>query len=471
MFGLDAGMTLVLVICIFAACCFEFINGFHDTANAVATVIYTNSMKPTVAVIWSGICNFLGVLVGGIAVAMGIVNLLPLSILIDQSVAHSIAMIAALILTAILWNLGTWYFGIPCSSSHTLLGSIFGVGLAYGFLPHVGVIALNWQKVKDVFLFLLISPLIGFAFTMAVVLLVKQFVKYKKLFHEPVKKKAPPFWIRGFLILTSTGLSFTHGQNDGQKGVGLLMIILIALVPVHFAVDHTMHPDKLMLQANNIETVLSKVDPSGLSASGKASLGIIKEKIDTMQSTLTGVGNFKNLKKESNFEIRKDILIIAKESSKILSPDVDDPILKLSKEDKVQLKDSISEMKKFTEYAPLWVILLISISLGLGTMIGWKRIVVTIGEKIGKEHMNYAQGASANLVTAITIGVSSSFGLPVSTTHILSSGVAGSMFATHGIKNLRMKMIKSIMIAWLVTLPVTILLSGSLFLLFRLFCN
>ncbi len=469
MFGLDFGMLLILIICILAACCFEFINGFHDTANAVATVIYTNSMKPMVAVIWSGIFNFAGVFFGGIAVAMGIMNLLPVSILADQSSAHSIAMILSLILTAIIWNLGTWYLGLPCSSSHSLLGSIFGVGIAYGLLPDVGVVALNWGKVKDVGLSLLISPILGFGLTMGLVLLAKRYIKYPKLFKEPSKKKKPPFWIRFILIGTCTSVSYAHGSNDGQKGVGLMMIILIAILPVHFALNHSKHIENLSAQLNNIELVTSKIDSKAISAENNASLAVINETVDTIQSMLSGATSFANLKKGSHFEIRKDIMFLSKECSKllVLEPNGRKASL-LSDLDKDSLKKSLKEIKEYIEYVPVWIIFLISISLGLGTMIGWKRIVVTIGEKIGKEHLTYAQGASAEIIAASTIAVSTSFGLPVSTTHVLSSGVAGSMVATKGLENLRMKTVKNIMIAWLITLPVTIILAGGLFLLLRM---
>ena len=466
MFGLDFGMLLILVICIFAACCFEFINGFHDTANAVATVIYTNSMKPMVAVIWSGIFNFAGVFFGGIAVAMGIMNLLPISVLADQSTAHSVSMIMSLILTAIIWNLGTWYLGIPCSSSHTLLGSIFGVGIAYGLLPDVGVVALNWSKVKDVGLSLLISPLFGFGLTMGLVLLAKRFIKYDKLFSEPSKKKKPPFWIRFILIGTCTSVSFTHGSNDGQKGVGLMMVILIAILPVQFALNHNKHFENLSAQVNNIELVAGKIDSKAISPENRASLIVIHETIDTMQSMLKGAVNFASLKKESHFKIRKDIMFLSKEFSNLLSQKPKTALL--SDTDNDSLKESLKEIKGYIEYVPVWILFLISISLGLGTMIGWKRIVVTIGEKIGKEHLTYAQGASAEIVAASTIAISTSFGLPVSTTHVLSSGVAGSMVATKGLKNLRMKTVKNILVAWLITLPVTIVLSGGLFLLLRM---
>lgn len=469
MFGLDAGLTILLIICLIAASAFEFINGFHDTANAVSTVIYTNSLKPTTAVIWSGIMNFVGVYVGGIAVAMGIVKLLPMSILMDQDISHSISMILSLILTAIIWNLGTWYLGIPCSSSHTLIGSIFGVGIAYGLLPDSTAVALNWTKVKDAGLSLLLSPLFGFGVAMGAIFLMKRFIKQKKFYNEPEKKKKPPFWIRFFLIITSTALSFTHGSNDGQKGVGLIMIILITLVPFRFALDHSKKPEKLLVQVNAIETSLNKVDVSKASIQDKISISIIKEKIDTMQFALVGASSFASLKKEFSSELRNDIMIISDEATKLLKKPIGEKVLAISKDDKETILDSSKSMKGYIEYAPWWVILLISVSLGFGTMIGWKRIVVTIGEKIGKERLNYAQGVSANLVAASTIGLSTFLGLPVSTTHVLSSGVAGSMVATNGVKNLRMKTVSSILIAWLVTIPVTIIMSGGLFLLIRLF--
>jgi len=468
MFGLDGGMTAILIVCLVAACCFEFINGFHDTANAVATVIYTNSLKPQIAVVWSGIFNFIGVYVGGIAVAIGIINLLPISILVDQSVTHNVSMILSLILTAILWNLGTWYLGLPCSSSHTLLGSIFGVGIAYGMLPHSVDVALNWQKVKDVGLSLLVSPLVGFSLTMLLVLLLKKIMKKTDIFDEPKKKKAPPFWIRSILVLTCTSVSFTHGSNDGQKGVGLMMIILIGLLPVQFAINHNQMPQKLNESVNKIEVVFNKIDPLRLSIEDRVSLGVVKECIDSLKSNIQGIASFKELNKIQHFNIRKNILVISKESSKVLNPRAGEPYLdSITKQEKKYVSASIGDMKAYTEYAPWWVIFMISLSLGLGTMIGWKRIVVTIGERIGKEHLTYAQGASAELVAASTIGISSLLGLPVSTTHVLTSGIAGSMVAKKGIKNLHMKTVRNILLAWLITLPATIVLSGGLFLLLR----
>lgn len=468
MFGLDAGLTVLLLICLLAAIAFEFINGFHDTANAVATVIYTHSLKPNVAVIWSGLWNFIGVNVGGIAVAMGIVNLLPTEALIDQNIYHAMAMILALILTAIIWNLGTWYFGIPCSSSHTLLGSIFGVGLAYMLLPGSHAIALNWQKVQDVGLSLLISPVFGFGLALGLMYLLKVIVKNKVIFKEPPTKKAPPLWIRSILILTCTSVSFSHGSNDGQKGVGLIMIILIGIVPVRFALDHTKSPENLLNNVNKIELTLNKVDTLKLKKVDYVTYTVINNKIDSLKAILVNKKQFTDLSNDKHFETRKDIILISKKTDKLLSAYGAGLFINMNNAEIDALKLNIKSMKSFTEYSPWWVILMVSLSLGLGTMVGWKRIVVTIGEKIGKTHLTYAQGASAEIVAASTIGVSTMLGLPVSTTHVLSSGIAGAMVAESGKGNLQMKTVKNIAIAWLITIPVTVLLAGVLFLLFRL---
>lgn len=468
MFGLDLGFTILLLICLLAAAAFEFINGFHDTANAVATVIYTHSLKPTVAVVWSGIWNFIGVNVGGIAVAMGIVNLLPMELLIDQNLSHSIAMILSLILTAIIWNLATWYIGIPCSSSHTLIGSIFGVGIAYYFLPGVTSVALNFNKVIDVGLSLLVSPVFGFGLALLLMYILRKTIKNKMIFKEPPAKKAPPIWIRGILILTCTSVSYAHGSNDGQKGVGLIMLILIAFAPIYFAIDQSKKPEMLLYESRQIEWTLSHLDTASLAAADKKSVAKVLTELSTMKGYLTGITTFDQLKKEDHFNLRKSIITVSKGTESLLK--------NIKKQEKpllssVQMSVVSSNLKKFkanTEYSPRWVILLVSLSLGLGTMIGWKRIVVTIGEKIGKSHLTYAQGASAELVAASTIGVSTWLGLPVSTTHVLSSGVAGSMVAGGGRQNLQMGTVKNILLAWVVTIPVTVLLSGGMFYILRM---
>ncbi len=467
MFELELSYSLLLIICLVAACGFEFVNGFHDTANAVATVIYTNSLKPWQAVIWSGFMNSLGVFLGGISVAMGIVNLLPVETLIDQNVAHSISMVGALLISAISWNLLTWYFGIPCSSSHTLIGSILGVGIAYSFLPDAAGAAVNWGKASEIGASLLISPLFGFSVTIILMYLLRVLTKGKSygedLFKEPKKNTPPPPLIRGTLLLTCTGVSFFHGQNDGQKGVGLIMLILIGIVPGYFALDAGYNGTKLAEPLHQLELVMSSIDPAPLSEPDRKALLESREVDLRLQQSVAKTASVDELPRKERFAIRKDILVLDRNLNGLMKKEE----ARISVADKKVVKDNMKALRKLTDYSPGWVILIISLSLGLGTMIGWKRIVKTIGEKIGKEHLTYAQGASAEFVAMSTIGMSSYFGLPVSTTHVLSSGIAGSMVASKGVKNLQPDTVRNILLAWFLTLPVVMTMSGSLFLLFR----
>ena len=467
MFELEFSYAVLLVLCLVAACGFEFVNGFHDTANAVATVIYTNSLKPWVAVVWSGFMNSLGVFLGGITVAMGIVNLLPVESLIDQNLAHSISMVAALLISAIAWNLATWYLGIPCSSSHTLIGSILGVGIAYSLLPNAEGVAVNWGQAQKIGLSLLVSPLFGFTMVIILMFLLRNATKDSPtgddLFKEPKKNTPPPPWIRAILLLTCTGVSFFHGQNDGQKGVGLVMLILIGIVPGYFALNSNIETMGLLDPLKKIELIATNIDPAPLAAPDQKKLTESIAMNQRLQANFLTVGNIDNIEKDERFVVRKDLLVMNRNLSDLVKKEE----ARVSEADKKNLKDNLKKLTKATDYAPGWVIFMISISLGLGTMIGWKRIVKTIGEKIGKQHLTYAQGASAELVAASTIGLSSYFGWPVSTTHVLSSGIAGSMVASKGIKNLQPETVRNILIAWLLTLPVVMALSGGLFLLFR----
>jgi PiT family inorganic phosphate transporter len=464
MFGLDTSLTILLLVCLFAAIAFEFINGFHDAANAVATVIYTNSLKPWAAVIWSGIWNAIGVFAGGIAVAMGITNLLPTELLLDTNIYHNIALILSLLITAIAWNLGTWYLGLPCSSSHTLIGSIIGVGLGFAFVSSDNSFSyVNWAKASDIGLSLILSPLLGFSLAIFLMYVLRQVVKSRLIFKEPATNAPPPFWIRLLLLLTCTGVSFSHGSNDGQKGVGLVMLILIAIVPGYFTLNLTKNTADVRDHVSVVHTIVSKIDANELNADEKLSLSKTQYYIANFDSILATGVVLADLQNHQKAGIRKDMVLLGKEVKTLLKS----KNLNLSLSNKQKLKSEVDELKSITEYAPIWVILMISLSLGFGTMVGWKRIVITIGEKIGKQHLTYAQGASAELVAASTIGISTWLGLPVSTTHVLSSGIAGSMVASKGIKNLQAKTIKSIAIAWLLTLPVSIVVSGALFILFR----
>src|SRR5882757_2295690 len=214
---------VMLILAVGLALAFEFVNGFHDTANAVATVIYTHSLPAYVAVVWSGTFNFLGVLTSTGAVAFGIISLLPVELILQVGSAAGFAMVFALLIAAIIWNIGTWYFGIPNSSSHALIGSIIGV---------------DWSQATNVFRSLAFSPVVGFVLSALLLLAAKVALPFPKLYRAPEGSAPPPPWIRALLILTCTGVSFFHGSNDGQKGMGLIMLILIGTVPTAYALNH-----------------------------------------------------------------------------------------------------------------------------------------------------------------------------------------------------------------------------------------
>ncbi|MCC6411427.1 MAG: inorganic phosphate transporter [Saprospiraceae bacterium] len=448
--------AILLVVCILAVCIFEAINGFHDTANAVATVIYTNTLKPVVAVIWSGIWNFLGVMLGGIAVAMGIFKLIPVNDLMMQSVGENSAMVLSVLIAAIVWNLGTWYFGIPCSSSHTLIGALLGAGFAF-WSVHQGS-GPNWGKAGDIGLSLLISPFFGFALAIILMYLLRVMLENKEIFKEPSGKKTPPLWIRAILITTCTLVSFFHGSNDGQKGVGLMLVVLLAFMPIQYGFNHEVPSTEFATAARNISTTLEK------NAAEADAVTLAHIQALSVQAGQTAIQidtcNFKD--KAQVFAVRRAI----QQLNKNLDADLKSKVIPGAAAQSV--KHEVKKLKTAYEFAPMWVVILISICLGIGTMIGWKRIVVTIGEKIGKSHLTYAQGASAEICAAATIGVSTGLGLPVSTTHVLSSGIAGTMVASGGIKNLQKKTIKNIALAWLLTLPVSFLLAAMLFFGLRL---
>jgi len=456
---LSGSLLIVFFLCLLAVVCFEFVNGFHDTANAVATVIYTKALKPVYAIPWSGTWNFLGVFLGGVAVAMGILKLLPLDDLMKLPISVGACMVLAVLLASIVWNLGTWYLGIPCSSSHTLIGAMIGASI--GFTWYYGGAGVNWDKAKEIGLSLILSPLIGFGAAALLMYFLIHVVKAKALFHIPKgENDTPPILIRLLLITTCTLVSFFHGSNDGQKGVGLLMLILIAFMPLKFAVNHTISNDKMMLSLNKTEQVASRITSSD--ATVKSTVLKLDSDIAKTKAMLTTT-NTKDTAK--TYKFRKAIKSVLKGITALTT----DKTLVLAGQDKAVLTDASKDLTSVTDFAPIWVIATISISLGIGTMVGWKRIVVTIGEKIGNEHLNYAQGATAEIIAAATIGLSTSFGLPVSTTHVLSSGIAGSMAAQGGTSNLNTKTLKNIGLAWVLTLPVAIILALLLFMFFHLF--
>lgn len=482
MFGLDPTLLFLLFFCLFAACAFEFVNGFHDTANAVATVIYTHSLKPSQAVVWSGFMNFLGLLTGGVGVTMSIIGLLPTELLIDSNVYHSMAMALSLLLSAILWNLGTWYLGIPASSSHTLIGSIIGIGVGHALLPensNKNISSINWDKAIEIGQALLLSPIFGFALAIILMYILKKTVQNKAIFKEPKKDSPPPLWIRAILISTCTLVSFFHGRNDGQKGIGLVMVILIAFLPGYFAVNANLDLNDVRASVVQAQRLVTKIDTSALSDKELESYHKVLESGNDLNYILKDGIVMAKLSTDQKFEIRKHALVINKNVKKLLESEsvslsaYDHDLLKLVTAGKKAPfisygASSATGIAGITDFAPSWVMWLVALSLGLGTMIGWKRIVVTIGEKIGKDHLTYAQGASAELIASLTIGLATAYKWPVSTTHVLSSGIAGTMVANRGIKNLQGGTVKSIVIAWVLTLPVTVILSASIFVLFRM---
>lgn len=464
MFGLTLGLSIALVFCLLLAFLFEFINGFHDTANAVATVIYTNTLKPTVAVVYSGLLNFTGVLFGGVAVAMGIVNLLPMDALVSSDMGQSLALVLALLISAIAWNFGTWYLGIPSSSSHTVIGAVLGIGFAFYFIPEYdGPDPVNWKKANDTLLYLLISPMAGFALSIFIMYAFKRIVRNDSIYKEPNPGIPPPLWIRAILTVTCGTVSFVHGQNDGQKGVGLVMLILIAILPGYFAIDREFDVQKTRTNIATVQMLMSKADTIRLGDRERKMWHEVMKSSAKLVTVIDGKHKGEEIGVSERFGIRKAVVKVTKNTEKI----IEGGNLSLSANEIRMLQTQIKASKRVIEYAPYWVIICISLSLGLGTMVGWKRVVKTVGEKIGKQHMSYAQGAAAEITATILIGVATSSGKPISTTHTLNSGVAGAMVAKKGLKNLQKKTVKTILLAWVLTLPVTIVLSGGLFLIFR----
>jgi inorganic phosphate transporter, PiT family len=471
---------ILLGIALLIALGFEFVNGFHDTANAVATVIYTNSLSPNLAVIWSGFFNFLGVLVSTGAVAFGIVSLLPVELILQVGSGAGFAMVFALLIAAILWNLGTWYFGLPSSSSHTLIGSIIGVGLMNQLMAvnPSGTSGVDWSQATKIGETLLVSPLIGFSAAWLLLTILKRAVKIPALYKEPEGNKPPPLWIRGLLILTCTGVSFFHGGNDGQKGMGLIMLILIGTVPTAYALNRTMHEDQVnvfMAASAQAQTSMSHYATGAAPADPHAAaLDVVRTRsIDgngvTALSALASivseqVGQYHSMDKVpagSMINIRNDMYLIS-EGLRFMSKA---SALNVTAADKKTLDSYKKQLDNSTKFIPTWVKVAVAIALGLGTMIGWKRIVVTVGERIGKTHLTYAQGASAEIVAMATIGAAEMYGLPVSTTHVLSSGVAGTMVANHS--GLQWSTVRNLLMAWVLTLPVSIALAGGLYWLLR----
>jgi PiT family inorganic phosphate transporter len=471
---------LLLGVALLTALGFEFVNGFHDTANAVATVIYTHSLEPHIAVVWSGFFNFLGVVLSSGLVAFGIISLLPVELILQVGSGAGFAMVFALLVAAIIWNLGTWYFGLPNSSSHTLIGSIIGVGIANQLMAvKTGTSGVDWGQAANIGKTLLVSPIVGFVCAGLLLLVTKFLVPDKRLYTAPEGDAPPPLWIRALLVLTCTGVSFAHGSNDGQKGMGLIMLILIGTVPTAYALNHAVtarQSQEFVMVSTQAADVLSRyVSPNAVIGDARddatAYIRTREFNANTMlalRTMVNDIGNQMSLYKELKHvpagrtpNFRNDMYVVS-ESLRLMQRSGKPAFTTAEVAVLANYKKHIDNATKFI---PLWVKVAVAMALGLGTMVGWKRIVVTVGSKIGKDHLTYAQGAAAEITAMATIGAADWFGMPVSTTHVLSSGVAGTMAANHS--GLQWGTVRNLGMAWVLTLPASILLSGFLFWLFR----
>jgi inorganic phosphate transporter, PiT family len=470
---------ILLFVALLIALAFEFVNGFHDTANAVATVIYTRALPANFAVVWSGMFNLLGVLLSSGAVAFGIISLLPVELILQVGSSAGFAMVFALLIAAIVWNLGTWYLGLPASSSHTLIGSIIGVGIMNALLRgRDGTSGVDWSKATEIGYALLLSPVFGFCVAAVLLLVLKFVVRNAALYAEPKGDQPPPWWIRGILILTCTLVSFFHGSNDGQKGMGLIMLILIGTVPTAYALNRAMPVSQMeQFQAtskaasaiiaekaagynvlgNPRPAVTAYVAQRKINEGTYPSLAVL---IDDIAAQVEQYGSLAKIPAIAVGNTRND-MYLASEAVRFLMKDKEND---LSKEQVATLSAYKGSLDNATKFIPTWVKIVVAIALGLGTMIGWKRIVVTVGEKIGKTHLTYAQGACAEVTAAATIAAADVFGLPVSTTHVLSSGIAGTMAANGS--GLQLSTVRNIAMAWVLTLPAAMLISGGLYWLF-----
>jgi len=484
MHATSVGPYILLGVALLIALGFEFVNGFHDTANAVATVIYTHSLEPHVAVVWSGMWNFIGVVLSSGAVAFGIVSLLPVELILQVGSKAGFAMVFALLVAAIIWNLGTWYFGLPSSSSHTLIGSIIGVGIANQLMSvKSGTSGVDWGQAANIGKSLVLSPIVGFVVAGGLLILMRKLIPNKALYAAPVGDAPPPFWIRALLVTTCTGVSFFHGSNDGQKGMGLIMLILIGTVPTAYAVNHAVtysqSQDFVAVSTQTADVLGHYVSPSAVIGDARDEVtDYIRSKQFTPNTMLAlrelvgGIGaetaQYKELKAVPQDRVRnfRNDMYVVSEALRLMKK-TGQP--QFSTADAAVIDNYKKHIDTATKFIPAWVKVAVAIALGLGTMIGWKRIVVTVGEKIGKEHLTYAQGAAAEITAMATIGAADGFGLPVSTTHVLSSGVAGTMAANHS--GLQWGTVKNLLMAWVLTLPASICLAAVLFWAFTRLSN
>lgn len=441
----------ILVFCFALVLVFEFSNGFHDTANAVATVIYTKSLKPGSAVIWSGIMNFLGVLVGGIAVAYALVELIPAEVLSPPNGSTAAGMLTALFVSALIWNVGTWWLGIPNSSSHALIGALIGIAIETALVRgrglHDGV---DWNQVWGVLGSLIISPLLGFVLALVLFKILQRIVQDKHLYEPPVDDNPPVWWLRGLLILTCAGVSFAHGTNDGQKSIGLIMLTIIGLMPASYALNMEMSSQQIADVEKLMSTAASLMERYG---DDHRQQGV--ESAEALNRRFSQIKSIADIPAPERTDVRNDLNRVLEQLKRAAEATA------ASEADGKQARSTHNRLMKSVEYAPWWVRTLSALCLGIGTMVGYRRIVTTLGERLGKQHLVAAQGASAELVAAGLIGFAGFSGYPVSTTHVVTGGIAGTMVASGA--GVRGGTLKQIGAAWLLTLPATVATSGLLF--------
>jgi PiT family inorganic phosphate transporter len=450
----------MLVACLVMVLAFEATNGFHDTSNAVATVIYTHSLKAVPAVVWSGLMNFVGVLVGGIAVAYALVEILPPDVLTPPDGSPAVPMLVSIFAAALFWNLLTWAFGIPNSSSHCIIGALIGVAAADALLQARSLSqGVDWHQIGSVLKALAISPILGLLLAGGLYGVLRLTLRHGHLFEPPTDGKAPVWWLRGLLILTCTSVSFSHGTNDGQKSIGLIMLTIIGLFPATFALNPQAR-DPLIGLSRNASAAMKLIQrygddlkqPALQAAAALASAG---PAVDAQAADPPSDGAPYVEQRATRSQLRGDVYYVLSELKHVGELRDADPA------DKAKAAALQKQMGPPVQYAPLWVRVLSALCLGIGTMVGYQRVVRTLGERLGKAHMTPGQGGSAELVGSVLIGTAGLTGLPVSTTHIITSGIAGTMIA--GGQGVHRAMVMRIVMAWVFTLPATILIAGALF--------
>ena len=455
----SSGIVIAMLVgCFILVLAFEATNGFHDTSNAVATVIYTNSLKPIPAVLWSGLLNFIGVLVGGIAVAYALVDILPPDVLTPPDGSPAVPMLVSLFAAALFWNVLTWAFGIPNSSSHCIIGALIGVAASDAIMKSRGLDqGVDWHQIIEVLEALAISPLLGLIGAGGLYAILRLVFRKGHLFEPPEEGKPPVWWLRGLLITTCTAVSFSHGTNDGQKSIGLIMLTIIGLMPAAYALNPNATAGLAQLGHNAGEAIpLIQAYGDDLKAQAlKSAEALQKAAPDIVENAKQPVaGNEPDLRLTRS-QSRGDVYFVLSEMKHV------EESANAKPEDKATAARLRKDMGPPVQYAPIWVRVLSALCLGAGTMVGYKRVVRTLGERLGKQHMTPGQGASAELVGSVLIGTAGFTGLPVSTTHIITSGIAGTMIA--GGQGVQVGMLVRIGLAWIFTLPVTMGIAGGLF--------